>query len=451
MGKRDDERSTERRSDATHDTGDISALPRDNEGQDHLPLHESVSEVPRKTQKAVEVSDSTFQDHHYYYSGIVSALLFIGTFAQSRQNREKHRMSFDRVVFSIQLDLYLLFGGTYNFDQVEAPSGPFVTKFGVKSTLKCILPVTNKQLHTCILAGHTGPVHTLLKFIPTIYTDSKSNLYFDFLCCFPPCWKVWLFGTDRFSFATFLEDNRETMRYLFLKDYRGVDVNVYTREEFFDYLHYAHEQVMIDVAFRFGCHWINHMSTSVSPTPHEYQVIFKNAWIKVDNIPGGEWILWDKVPWSVLSQQKIFLWYPRTCHPVESNVANSPWCQSIDSEAISWISHYPEAKNPFHPLVFPDIYHPDIYIPQGGVSGEWYPENRWSWKILAQSRNLGNVSTECQSFVSASQRVSDFTICHPYWGKPIAWHVHNLQEKLYKNKVWSWGLLKVCMVSERGG
>ena len=72
--------------------------------------------------------------------------------------------------------------------------------------------------------------------------------------------------------------------------------------------------------------------------------------------------------------------------------------------------------------------------------GEWYLEKRGSRKILAGSRNLGSVSDKSRSLVfswfvltffesrnvspkslglgfliriSASRRVSDFTICHP--------------------------------------
>ena len=73
--------------------------------------------------------------------------------------------------------------------------------------------------------------------------------------------------------------------------------------------------------------------------------------------------------------------------------------------------------------------------------GEWYLEKRGSRKILAGSRNLGSVSDKSRSLVfswfvftfcesrnvspkslglgfliriSASRRVSDFTICHPF-------------------------------------
>ena len=70
-----------------------------------------------------------------------------------------------------------------------------------------------------------------------------------------------------------------------------------------------------------------------------------------------------------------------------------------------------------------------------GRGGEWYPENRGSRKILAWSRNLGNISTKSrrlifflfgseiawisgsdfQTRVLASRQVLDFTIRHPYW------------------------------------
>ena len=79
-----------------------------------------------------------------------------------------------------------------------------------------------------------------------------------------------------------------------------------------------------------------------------------------------------------------------------------------------------------------------LYTKRGG---EWYLEKRGSRKILAGSRNLGSVFDKSRSLVfswfvftffesrnvspkslglgfliriSASRRVSDFTICHPY-------------------------------------
>ncbi|PFX20439.1 mucolipin-3-like [Stylophora pistillata] len=56
--------------------------------------------------------------------------------------------------------------------------------------------------------------------------------------------QICLFGLDRFSLVTFLDHNRDALRHFFLKDYQGKwqDVVVYTREQLYDYLHYAHEQ-----------------------------------------------------------------------------------------------------------------------------------------------------------------------------------------------------------------
>ena len=57
--------------------------------------------------------------------------------------------------------------------------------------------------------------------------------------------QICLFGLDRFSLVTFLENNHTALKHLFLKDYQssGPGVVVYTRKELYDHLHYAHEQV----------------------------------------------------------------------------------------------------------------------------------------------------------------------------------------------------------------
>ncbi|XP_031556189.1 mucolipin-3-like isoform X1 [Actinia tenebrosa] len=57
--------------------------------------------------------------------------------------------------------------------------------------------------------------------------------------------QVGLFGNDRFSVVQFAEENHQALQYLFLKDYNGEADNaaiVYTRDEVYSYLHYAHEQ-----------------------------------------------------------------------------------------------------------------------------------------------------------------------------------------------------------------
>ena len=56
--------------------------------------------------------------------------------------------------------------------------------------------------------------------------------------------QICLFGLDRFSLVTFLENNQLALKHLFLKDYQSDDkVVVYTRDQLYNYLHYAHEQV----------------------------------------------------------------------------------------------------------------------------------------------------------------------------------------------------------------
>ena len=87
--------------------------------------------------------------------------------------------------------------------------------------------------------------------------------------------------------------------------------------------------------------------------------------------------------------------------------------------------------------------------------GEWYLEKRGSRKILAGSRNLGSVFDKSRSLVfawfvftffesqnflpkslglgfltriSASRRVSDFTICHPsFFHPPLTLHAKSLK------------------------
>ena len=50
----------------------------------------------------------------------------------------------------------------------------------------------------------------------------------------------------------------------------------------------------------------------------------------------------------------MFPWYPRVADH-DSTMLRIPPPQFIDSETISWISPCPGAKNPIHPLEFPDI------------------------------------------------------------------------------------------------
>lgn len=62
----------------------------------------------------------------------------------------------------------------------------------------------------------------------------------------PNCYlQICLFGLDRFSLVTFLENNHTALKHLFLKDYHSssLGVVIYTRKELYEHLHYAHEQV----------------------------------------------------------------------------------------------------------------------------------------------------------------------------------------------------------------
>lgn len=81
-------------------------------------------------------------------------------------------------------------------------------------------------------------------------TLSKSNtwLYFTMQMemFLPNCYlQICLFGMDRFSLVTFLENNHTALKHLFLKDYHSssLGVVIYTRKELYEHLHYAHEQV----------------------------------------------------------------------------------------------------------------------------------------------------------------------------------------------------------------
>ena len=56
--------------------------------------------------------------------------------------------------------------------------------------------------------------------------------------------QICLFGLKRFSLVTFLGNNQLALKHLFLKGYQSDDkVVVYTRDQLYNYLHYAHEQV----------------------------------------------------------------------------------------------------------------------------------------------------------------------------------------------------------------
>ena len=52
---------------------------------------------------------------------------------------------------------------------------------------------------------------------------------------------------------TFLENNQLALKHLFLKDYQTGQqgVVVYTRDQLYDYLHYAHEQVCLHICLPF--------------------------------------------------------------------------------------------------------------------------------------------------------------------------------------------------------
>ena len=65
--------------------------------------------------------------------------------------------------------------------------------------------------------------------------------------------QICLFGLNRFSLVTFLENNQLALKHLFLKNYQTGQqgVVVYTRDQLYDYLHYAHEQVCFHICIRF--------------------------------------------------------------------------------------------------------------------------------------------------------------------------------------------------------
>lgn len=81
--------------------------------------------------------------------------------------------------------------------------------------------------------------------------------------------QICLFGFDRFSLVTFLENNHLALKHLFLKDFKNVQqgVEVYTRSQLYNYLHYAHEQYyqIRDVAL--GSYGYTNMVNGSEPPP----------------------------------------------------------------------------------------------------------------------------------------------------------------------------------------
>ena len=68
--------------------------------------------------------------------------------------------------------------------------------------------------------------------------------------------------------------------------------------------------------------------------------------VKLTISPRGGIILWVKVSWLNFSQLLSM---------IQQKCMHIPPPHLIDSDTISWSSPFPGAKNPFHPLTFPDI------------------------------------------------------------------------------------------------
>ncbi|KAL9951562.1 hypothetical protein ACROYT_G044246 [Oculina patagonica] len=79
--------------------------------------------------------------------------------------------------------------------------------------------------------------------------------------------QICLFGLDRFSLVTFLENNRMALKHLFLKDFQNSKegVVVYTRKELYDHLHYAHEQYYQIATTPIGTYNYTHMVNGTDP------------------------------------------------------------------------------------------------------------------------------------------------------------------------------------------
>lgn len=78
--------------------------------------------------------------------------------------------------------------------------------------------------------------------------------------------QICLFGFDRFSLVTFLENNQLALKHLFLKDYQSDDkVVVYTKDQLFNYLHHAHEQYYQVQSIPLGTYDYTHMNHSEPP------------------------------------------------------------------------------------------------------------------------------------------------------------------------------------------
>ena len=57
--------------------------------------------------------------------------------------------------------------------------------------------------------------------------------------------QVVLFGFDRFDVVNFLESNKDAFQHLFIKGYNNTLTTIYTKDEVYTYLKYAHSQVKI--------------------------------------------------------------------------------------------------------------------------------------------------------------------------------------------------------------
>ena len=80
----------------------------------------------------------------------------------------------------------------------------------------------------------------------------------------------------------------------------------------------------------------------------------------------------------------MYPWYPRVADH-DSTLLRIPPPQFIDSETISWISPCPGAKNPFHPLEFPDI---SPWSAWGSTPGA----SQWHVHYIDTSVPLGNIA-----------------------------------------------------------
>ena len=84
--------------------------------------------------------------------------------------------------------------------------------------------------------------------------------------------------------------------------------------------------------------------------------------------------------------------------------------QFIYSETISWISPYPRAKNPFHPLLFPG---------QGAVDHWGEPMTH----LLLLPCHFSRAILNCRVHI-ISQRNTSVTTIVPQWTTPTVWQVN---------------------------